>query len=255
MSEQSLKFRVAKDSASSQTASCVVDFYNCIGEDEDLKNDAFMTLTEALKKLTGSATQLQEVAVDYSGALPVATAPSIAEVVNEPKKEEVKKRASKDPFAPKKPLTVFFAYSAYIRDSLIEDRKKSNLPPYTSVEITQEISKRWKELSDEEKSKWKQAYMAELEHYQKRKAEYLEAKKNGTFQADVDFTNNAPVPIPNDIGVTSQAIEDAVIAELENVDSQDAGASAGSKRTRASEPEKKKKKKKSKKDKKNASNE
>ena len=241
--------------ASSQTASCVVDFYNCIDEDEDLKNDAFMTLTEALKKLTGGATQLQEVALEYSGEIPAVAASSIAEVADGSKKEEVKKRATKDPYAPKKPLTVFFAYSAYIRDSLIEDRKKNNQPPYTSVEITQEISKRWKDLSADEKNKWKQAYMAELEHYQKRKADYLEAKKNGTFQADVGFTNNAPVPIPEDMGVTSQAIEDVVIAELEKDESQDPGVSAGSKRSRASDPEKKKKKKKSKKDKKNASNE
>ncbi|KAH3902035.1 Hmo1p SCDLUD_001846 [Saccharomycodes ludwigii] len=39
-----------------------------------------------------------------------------------------------------------------------------------------------------------------MESYQKRKGEYLEAKKNGTFHAEEGFHNMAPVPLPEELG-------------------------------------------------------
>lgn len=106
-----------------------------------------------------------------------------------------KKRAERDPNAPKKPLTVFFAYSAFVRQELRDSRQRAGLPPLSSTEITQEISKKWKELSDAEKEKWKQAYSVELEHYQLEKQKYLEAKKNGTVPSS-EGPSHAPIPIP-----------------------------------------------------------
>lgn len=106
-----------------------------------------------------------------------------------------RKKAERDPNAPKKPLTVFFAYSAFVRQELRDQRQRAGLPPLSSTEITQEISKKWKELSEAEKEKWKQAYSVELGHYQMEKQRYLEAKKNGTAPSS-DGPSHAPIPIP-----------------------------------------------------------
>ena len=95
-------------------------------------------------------------------------------------------------------MTVFFAYSAYVRQELRDERQRNGLPPLSSTEITQEISKKWKELNDTEKEKWKQAYNIELEHYQVEKQKYLEAKKNGTVTI-LEGPNHAPIPFPQDL--------------------------------------------------------
>lgn len=245
MSEPSIKLRTAKDSlvaslfelskTANQTASCIVDFYNSIGEDEEEKIEAFTTLTEALQKLTSATNQLHGISTELNNPMddekePAAAAPA--------KPAAPRKRPERDPNAPKKPLTVFFAYSAYVRQALREDRQKAGLPPLSSTEITQEISKKWKELSDSEKDKWKQAYNAELENYQREKQKYLEAKKNGTLLIQ-EGPNSAPVPIPDYL----QAGLDDYQTQKEKRPHEEDGSSG------SSEKKKKKKKKDKKKDK------
>ncbi|SSD60737.1 related to High mobility group protein 1 [Saccharomycodes ludwigii] len=247
------KFKAAKDAlvsslfelskSASQTASCVVDFYNYIGEDDEEKLEAFTTLTEALRKLTGATDQLNDInhqlghSADPKADEELATNSSAVAAV------PVKKKAQRDPFAPKKPLTVFFAYSAYIRQSIIDERAKEGLPTLSSTEITQEISKKWNNLGAEEKAKWKQAYDAEMESYQKRKGEYLEAKKNGTFHAEEGFHNMAPVPLPEELGGNGHQGSGI------DYDDEDDDASVPAKRYSDSSEKKKKKKKKDKKNK------
>ncbi|AMD19018.1 HBR117Wp [Eremothecium sinecaudum] len=202
MSEPSIKLRTAKDSlvsslfelskAANQTASCIVDFYHVIGEDEEEKIEAFTTLTEALQKLTSASNQLHGVSTELSNPLD----DDKDTIPPSPAKPQAKKKQERDPNAPKKPLTVFFAYSAYVRQALREERQRAGLPPLSSTEITQEISKKWKELSDTEKDKWKQAYTSELANYQREKQKYLEAKKNGILPV-FDGPSSAPVPIPH----------------------------------------------------------
>lgn len=92
-------------------------------------------------------------------------------------------------------MTVFFAYSAYVRQALREDRLAKGLPALSSTEITQEISKKWNELGEAEKEKWKEAYNEELEQYHVTKERYLEAKRNGEAPI-ITGPNPAPVPIP-----------------------------------------------------------
>ncbi|AET39269.1 Hmo1p Ecym_4194 [Eremothecium cymbalariae DBVPG len=202
MSEPSIKLRTAKDSlvsslfelskAANQTASCIVDFYHVIGEDEEEKIEAFTMLTEALQRLTSATNQLHSVSNELTNPLD-----DEKEVLpSSPVKPPPKKKQERDPNAPKKPLTVFFAYSAYVRQALREERQRAGLPPLSSTEITQEISKKWKELSDSEKDKWKQAYTTELGNYQREKQKYLEAKKNGIIPV-YDGPISAPVPIPD----------------------------------------------------------
>ncbi|CAR26885.1 hypothetical protein ZYGR_0I01570 [Zygosaccharomyces rouxii] len=200
-----LRLKLAKDSLVSSlfelskcadhTASSLVEFYNAIGDDEEEKIEAFTTLTEALQKLAGASNQINGISGDLinpvedeKDALIGAPSPG--------KPTAAKKKAERDPNAPKKPLTVFFAYSAFVRQELRDQRQRAGLPPLSSTEITQEISKKWKELSDAEKEKWKQAYSVELEHYQMEKQKYLEAKKNGTAPSSSDGPSHAPIPIP-----------------------------------------------------------
>ena len=119
----------------------------------------------------------------------------------------------------------------------MKDRQRAGLPPLSSTEITQEISKKWKDLGESEKDKWKQAYNAELENYQREKQKYLEAKKNGTLTLN-EGPNSAPVPIPEYL----QSPEDFGISQIEKRPYEE---------EIVSEKKKKKKKKDKKKDKSN----
>lgn len=188
--------------AANQTASSIVDFYNNIGEDEEEKIEAFTNLTESLQTLTSATNQFQSISSELVNPLEdeKETATPVAPT------KPVKRKIERDPNAPKKPLTVFFAYSAYVRQELRDARAKAGLPPLSSTEITQEISKKWKELSDSEKEKWKQAYTVELEHYQKAKSEYLENKKNGIMPI-LPGPTHAPVPIPFNLLHTNESYE------------------------------------------------
>ncbi|CCK68154.1 Hmo1p KNAG_0A04840 [Huiozyma naganishii CBS 8797] len=241
--DASAKLKVAKDSlvsslfelskAANQTASSIVDFYNNIGEDEEEKIEAFTTLTESLQMLTAATDQFGGITSDLLNPLDDEKDAGRA-------KTPMKRKVERDPNAPKKPLTVFFAYSAYVRQELRDARQKAGLAPLSSTEITQEISKKWKELSDAEKEKWKQAYHVELEHYQKAKQEYLENKKNGTLPV-LDGPSHAPVPIPFGLLHHDEEPEPVVPAHFEEKrHREDDGSVSG---------EKKKKKKKNKKNK------
>lgn len=180
--------------SANQTASSIVNFYNAIGSDEEEKIEAFTTLTEALQKLTSATNQLHGISGELVNPAEDEK-DAILPVVPVQTKPAPRKKVERDPNAPKKPLTVFFAYSAFVRQELRDERQRAGLPPLSSTEITQEISKKWKGLSDEEKEKWKQAYNVELVHYQSEKQKYLEAKKNGTLPT-IMGPNHAPVPIP-----------------------------------------------------------
>ena len=209
--DASTKLKAAKDSlvaslfelsrAANQTASSIIEFYNNIDEDEEEKIDAFTTLTESLQTLTGATNQFHSITNELIN--PSEDDKDIVSSTSVVAPKPVKKKVERDPNAPKKPLTVFFAYSAYVRQELRDARAKAGLPPLSSTEITQEISKKWKELSDAEKEKWKQAYNVELEHYQKAKSEYLD-NKNKVILHSIDCTIHATVKIPIDKSESNQ---------------------------------------------------
>lgn len=264
------KLRAAKDSlvsslfemskAANDTASSIVDFYNFAIENEDDKSEAMNSLTEALHTL---ATSMQQF-----GGLSQGLLDEKEEIALLPLKATTatgRKRAEKDPYAPKKPLTVFFAYSAYIRQALREERERNGLAPLSSTEITQEISKKWKTLSDDEKEKWKQAYNVELENYLKEKEKYLEAKKNGTLPASLTGAdsapkdeNHAPVPLPLELqdqthdDIDAASVVDSLNGSRDQLKSSTNGetSSKSEKRSRDGDHSGEKKKKKKKKDKK-----
>lgn len=269
--------------AANQTAGSIVDFYNHIGEDEDDRLEAFTTLTESLQTLTAATNSLHGISAELTnpdedekdsglghGGKDLDDGSSAKDEDDDDEDDSTaaadgakgkKKRKQRDPNAPKKPLTVFFAYSAYVRQELRDARQRAGLAPLSSTEITQEISKKWKLLSDEEKDTWRKAYNIELGHYQKAKEAYLEAKKNGTLPppGTAPPPSQAPVPIPQGLlHATSAAALAAASAGSAGSGSgsrghgASAGAAAEHKRARdddSGEKKKKKKKKDKKKDK------
>lgn len=270
------KFKLAKDSlvsslfelskAASQSASSVLDFYHCIQDENYDLDQAFLTLQQSLSLLGQGTNQLEAVVNQFGdkvGFRLVDQASSNLDPNSALTAGGKKKKTKKDPFAPKKPLTIFFAYTAYVRDSIIQERKDKNLPPLTQIELTQTISQMWRELDDEQKDKWKMSYNHELEVYNKRKEEYLESKRNGIL---IDF-NKAPEPKSSETIEASAADvpETAPEEAIENSNGQEEelikedalstkggedDSVIGSKRSHDDDAEKKKKKKKAKKAKK-----
>ncbi|CAK7902596.1 transcriptional regulator Hmo1p [[Candida] anglica] len=104
-------------------------------------------------------------------------------VVPEKKK---RKKVEKDPNAPKKPLTMYFAYSFHHRDLIREDRKKKDLPALPSSELSELVKKQWENISPEEKQEWQQKYQNQLKDYQAKKEAYATEKaSNGDAASPV----------------------------------------------------------------------
>lgn len=196
--------------AAAEASSAAVDFYNASLTNNDDATHVFGELADSLKLLTHAANGVQlsakAIVTDASLASVVADPALLAAVAGEPLtthtagevtaiEKPARKKAEKDPYAPKKPLTVFFAYSAYIREAIREERASKGLPPLSSTEITQVISQKWNDMSEQEKDKWKEAYGLELANYQQLKEKYLEDKKNG-LPVNTTIPTHAPVPVP-----------------------------------------------------------
>ena len=265
------KFKLAKDSlvsslfelskAASHSASSILDFYHCIQDENYDLDQAFLTLQQSLALLGQGTAQLEGVVGEYGDKIGFKIIdPSVEGKSALLEDGSKKKKLKKDPFAPKKPLTIFFAYTAYIRDTIKQDRIDKGLPPLTQIELTKTISQMWRDLDEEQKEKWRLSYNHELEVYNKRKQEYLEAKKSG-----ISINFNDPVALKNEgyldddneknqtIGSADDIQPDSTI--ITNLDAADENGSPstndnvgiGSKRALDDEAEKKKKKKKAKK--------
>jgi hypothetical protein len=65
-------------------------------------------------------------------------------------KKEKKPRKQKDPNAPKRPLTAYFLYTMSARPVVKQDFEDNGQTP-TAQEISNEILKRWNEMTNEEK--------------------------------------------------------------------------------------------------------
>lgn len=204
----SQQLKIAKDSlvsslyelskAANEASSNVVDFYNAAALGDEDATLVYGKLADSLKLLTAATTNVSQSANQIIGDVYSVPQQGISgQIANINTNGDVKpkRKIDRDPNAPKKPLTVFFAYSAYLRQLLKEDREEKGLAPLSSTEITQEISKKWSELSDRDKEDWKEAYQQELDKYHTVKEKYLEAKKNGD-DVTIQGPNPAPVPIP-----------------------------------------------------------
>lgn len=189
--------------AATEASSAAVDFYNASLTTNEDATHVFTELADSLKLLTHAAhgvhLSAKTIIADNGLAAAVADPALLAAVAGEQlagssQPKPLKKKVEKDPYAPKKPLTVFFAYSAYIREAIRDDRAMKGLSALSSTEITQEISRKWNEMSDLDKEKWKEAYAVELSAYQQQKEKYLQDKKNGVQMNEI--ITHAPVPVP-----------------------------------------------------------
>lgn len=81
-----------------------------------------------------------------------------------------KKKAKKDPNAPKRNMSAFFLYSMHARPSV-----KENYPSATFGEIARIISQQFKQLSEKEKKKWEKKAAEDKERYQREMAVYNNA--------------------------------------------------------------------------------
>ena len=78
-----------------------------------------------------------------------------------------RKKAKKDPNAPKKNMTAYFLYSMHARPKVKED-----YPDATFGDIAKIISKQYKSLTDKEKKQWEKKAEEDKERYQREMAAY-----------------------------------------------------------------------------------
>ncbi|KAK7550529.1 hypothetical protein IWX50DRAFT_641871 [Phyllosticta citricarpa] len=120
-----------------------------------------------------------------AGASTATAAPAAAQApAEEPKKGKraKKEKKEKDPNEPKRPLTIYFLYAASARPIV-----KSDLGPEAQPgQIEQEIHRRWVNLSEEEKSGWKEVYTRNRDQYLKDMEKYKAEKAAAGAEAAVE---------------------------------------------------------------------
>lgn len=164
--------------AALDAATATVNFYKANDSDDKVAINSLNNLAQTINAL-----------------IPDVTGKIDGKIVD--KKPEKKKKAEKDPNAPKKPLTMYFAYSFHIRDQIRDERKAKGLPPLSAIEMNSHVKDRWSQLGDDEKSKWQKKYQDELKEYNVQKEAYqakLEGNKANIAQpklAEVDESSSA----------------------------------------------------------------
>eukprot|EP00538_Stauroneis_constricta_P007239 CAMPEP_0119570674 /NCGR_PEP_ID=MMETSP1352-20130426/43731_1 /TAXON_ID=265584 /ORGANISM="Stauroneis constricta, Strain CCMP1120" /LENGTH=204 /DNA_ID=CAMNT_0007620345 /DNA_START=721 /DNA_END=1335 /DNA_ORIENTATION=- len=78
-----------------------------------------------------------------------------------------RKKAKKDPNAPKRNMSAYFLYSVHIRPEI-----KQNNPEASFGDIARIISAQFKELSEKERKRWDKKAAEDKERYQREMAEY-----------------------------------------------------------------------------------
>ncbi|KAI9719455.1 MAG: hypothetical protein M1812_003526 [Candelaria pacifica] len=86
--------------------------------------------------------------------------------IKEEKKEKKKKRA-RDPNMPKRPLTAYFLYMQSARSIIDKD-----LPGAKPGQIAEEGTRRWKQMTNQEKQLWKEHYVENLKAYNEKVKKY-----------------------------------------------------------------------------------
>lgn len=113
-----------------------------------------------------------DAAVDLNELLPKDDTPVVAKEEAAVTEKPKKKKAPKDPNAPKKPLTKFFAFSFHTREAIREERKKEGKPALSASDMSQIIKERYENMSDADKEYWEAKYKDELKSYQEKKEKY-----------------------------------------------------------------------------------
>lgn len=183
--------------AAQNTAAATVNLVNYYKSNDSTSSPSLNKLAETLATVNGSTTALSNAgetvgqAVATLAELPKlkksknsedALIESIASELDASAKQnghptKKKPKVEKDPNAPKKPLTMYFAYSFDIREKLKEDRKRKGLEPLSAVAMNDIIKEKWASITAEEKEKWQKKYQQEYGEYQKLKDAYDATKK------------------------------------------------------------------------------
>lgn len=163
--------------AAQDAATATVNFYKA-SSTENVNGESLNNLASTLNNIA-SSTSAAVPGVEEASS-PAATSGAQGTTANggEPQPEEKKKRkkVEKDPNAPKKPLTIYFAYSFYTRDQIRQERAKQGLAPLSASELNEIIKERWSSISPEEKAKWQSKYQNELQQYNVLKDAYKAGK-------------------------------------------------------------------------------
>lgn len=156
--------------AAQDTATATVNFYKA-SSSENLNGESLNNLASTLNNIASSTSAAApEVDEATSPAVSVDAVPvALNEAINggeaPPEEKKKRKKVEKDPNAPKKPLTIYFAYSFYTRDQIRQERAKQGLSPLPASELNEIIKERWSSISPEEKAKWQGKYQNELQQY------------------------------------------------------------------------------------------
>ncbi|KAG5354955.1 High mobility group protein 1 [Yarrowia sp. B02] len=108
-----------------------------------------------------------------------------------------KRKREYDPFMPKKPMTVFLAFSTQQRAVIRAQREKEGLPPLVNVDMANEVARLWSLLPDEAKEPFKIKYQEKLAEYHLKKEQYLASKNpaNAELVAAAAVANPAPAEL------------------------------------------------------------
>lgn len=159
--------------AAQDAATATVNFYKATSQETsngDLLTNLATTLNNIASHTSASVPQMVSKANGEVPSVPAAVAkPASAAAASptdgNPEEKKKKKKVERDPNAPKKPLTIYFAYSFYTRDQIRQERLKQGLSPLTAAEMNEIIKERWNSITPEEKSKWQKKYQTELKDY------------------------------------------------------------------------------------------
>ncbi|PSN66681.1 hypothetical protein BS50DRAFT_573508 [Corynespora cassiicola Philippines] len=91
------------------------------------------------------------------------------------KKKRKREKKEKDPNAPKRPLTAAFLYAQAARPVVRRDLEAC-LGPGEKLEpnsVNMEVTKRWNEMSEEDKEQWKASYRQSMEKFKEEYAAYM----------------------------------------------------------------------------------
>ncbi|KAF2661891.1 hypothetical protein K491DRAFT_710319 [Lophiostoma macrostomum CBS 122681] len=130
------------------------------------------------------------------------------------KRKRKREKKERDPNAPKRPLTAAFLFSQHARSWVRQDLE-SVLGPGEKLEpnaVNVETTKRWNEMTEDQKEKWKDSYRKSLVKYKAEMQDYL-AKKGIT----------APVELHDDEEPSDEAEAGAMDSDVSS-DSEDMSA-------------------------------
>lgn len=188
--EQTKNALVAKlaelNKLSGEAITAALDHFKAL-DHGDAPSDALAHLTDALadtfKTLAGVFATLNGTVAPAADVDPTASQDADADGKG---KKPRKKRAPRDPDAPKKPVTLFFLYRDAVRDQLMKDNLTEDGVPMTNVEFTKLVSEKWMGEPEDVKAKYKEEYTQKWLQYQKELEAYKHKKALEAGDADAD---------------------------------------------------------------------